>query len=157
VYLDLTSDAGDTYVWNCDTNLWEISTGSVQGPQGPQGDDGPEGPGATFGSWIDLAVGSYSWSNVGASSDYIQSSSGLTMLRGLISKNYTSGGNGDLIAILPIGFRPSLRMKFQVYWSFTGGAVTSFSNNSYSTVQVNTDGRVTLEKNYSRRHTGVYI
>ena len=153
IYLDLTSDAGNTYVWNCDTNLWELSGGSVQGPQGDQGDVGPAGPGATFGAWTDLSVASNSWSNVGASSDYVQNTSGLTMLRGLITRTFSSGGNGALIAILPVGFRPTLRMKFPVYWDFSGGAITSFSDNAYTVVQVEVDGRVTLLKHFGSTTT----
>jgi hypothetical protein len=127
-----------------------------QGPQGipgPQGNDGPQGvqgpPGqdgsdanAVFGPWIGLTLQN-GWGAV-TPAEYCKNNAELAILRGRVKKTFFSPTTNDLIATLPVGYRPTADLRFPVWFDQTGGTITSFGDNGFMVVDLNTLGELRL-------------
>jgi len=119
-------------------------TGDVgpQGIQGIQGNPGTPGSDASFGAWIGLALVN-GWAP-NTTVEYCKNDSELGLLRGRPTKLFSSFVSNDLIGTLPVGYRPSVDMRFPVYWSKTGSSITAFQNNGWMTVELTTTGELRM-------------
>ena len=114
-------------------------TGS-RGPRGATGPTGPAGPAASAAvePWRPLAfVGS--WTNYGGNfttGAYRKDASGKVHLRGLLAKGTGIPVGGDVMAILPPGYRPTMR---HLFGTGGGGPVEL-----YSRVDVYPNGEIVL-------------
>jgi hypothetical protein len=85
-----------------------------RGPRGLQGPAGPAGAVATIEPWQALAFAG-SWTNYAAgyvTGAYRKDQLGQVHVRGLVAKLGSAAVSGDVIATLPAGYRPPLRMIF---------------------------------------------
>lgn len=123
----------------------------IQGEQGPEGPQGPQGPAgndgndanAVFEPWINLTTQN-SWGPV-STVEYCKNLSELALVRGRVHKTFFFPASNDLIATLPAGYRPTADLRFPVWFEVTGGSqITSFSNNGFMVVELNTLGELRL-------------
>jgi len=121
----------------------------IQGEQGEQGDQGIQGvPGddadALFGSWISLPLDN-SWVPSATAPEYCKNNSELALLRGSVSRDFTSNGFDSLIATLPVGYRPTTTIRIPVHFQrAAGGQVGAFTTNRFMTLELNTLGELSL-------------
>jgi hypothetical protein len=117
-------------------------TGS-RGPRGATGPAGPAGPagapaGAAAEPWRALTFAG-SWTNYGApyaTGAYRKDAAGKVHLRGLLAKGAGIPASGDVMAVLPPGYRPAMRYLF----GGGGGAPTEL----YTRVDVLPTGEITF-------------
>jgi hypothetical protein len=121
----------------------DLAVSARVGSRGPRGATGPTGPAGAPGSaavepWKALTfVGS--WTNYGApysTGAYRKDASGKVHLRGLLAKGAGVPVSGDVMAILPPGYRPTMRYLFGA----GGGAPTEL----YTRVDVLPNGEITF-------------
>jgi hypothetical protein len=109
-----------------------------RGPEGPPGSQGPAGPsGATAAPepWHPLTfAGSWTnWASGYATGAYRRDVFGQVYLRGSLTKNAGSPAAGDVIATLPVGYRPPQRLTF---------AVVSGASNQYGGIDIVSNGDI---------------
>jgi hypothetical protein len=107
-----------------------------EGPQGPPGPPGASGPAAGVAPWVVLAYAG-SWTNYASgysTGAYRKDPFGKVHLRGLAAKNAGAPASGDIIAVLPAGYRPPMRMTFP---AVSGGPI-----DVYGRVDVMTNGEI---------------
>jgi len=97
----------------------------------------------TFSAWLPLP-GENSWT---ASILEYCTSGELVMIRATVDKDFAEPGVyiNDLITTLPAGLRPSQPQYFNANFDRGSAAIGSFSNNNFSTIQVDTDGTVRIK------------
>jgi hypothetical protein len=121
----------------------DLSPSARTGSRGPRGATGPAGPPGASASaavepWRALSfVGS--WTNYGgpyATGAYRKDPTGKVHLRGLLAKGAGVPVSGDVMAILPAGYRPAMRYLF----SAGGGGPADL----YSRIDVLPNGEITF-------------
>jgi hypothetical protein len=119
----------------------DLSALARTGPRGPRGAVGPPGATGDVGApepWKPLAFVA-SWTNYGApyaTGAYRKDGAGKVHLRGLLAKGAGIPAAYDVMAILPPGYRPSMRYLF--------GAGGGGPMDLYSRVDVLTNGEITF-------------
>jgi hypothetical protein len=122
----------------------DLSPLARTGPRGPRGPAGPSGGSGATGDvgapepWKPLAFVS-PWSSYGsgyASGAFRKDQHGQVFLRGLVHKDPGGPAQGDVIAVLPAGYRPSATLAFS---PSTGG---SSPGDPHSRIQVLATGEV---------------
>jgi len=123
----------------------------IQGIQGIPGNDGaigPQGPAGTsvdcaFEVWTTLTLDNL-WTVV-TTPEHTRNDCELALIRGRVRKEFAVSGVNDLIATLPVGYRPNTTLRLPVYWERdNGGQLTAFINNGWMTVEINNLGELKL-------------